>query len=641
MAKKKKEIAVASGAPENKLALPFMVTTTASDEYTTTRRNKAASIERTNNFTNIWGGVDPFVASSTSSNISVRDAIVLCQKAYYNFSAFRNTIDLMTEFSTSELQFKGGSKKARDFFNALKGRVFTFSLQDMFYREYYRGANVFLLRLDVGLTPEAVRGLTQVFGLKFANAEKVYLPAKYIVLNPADIEAAGTVAFFNAKYYKVLTSYELARLRKPVTEEDRNVLASLPEEARKAIKKGGSVTVQIPLDPSKVTAVFYKKQSYEPMAIPMGYPVLSDVNWKAEMRKMDMAVTRTVQQAILLITMGAPPDEGGTNVEAMKKMQELFANESVGRVLVADYTTKAQFIMPDIAAFLDPKKYEAVDRDIRLGLNNVLIGEGEKFANASTKTQMFIERLKQGREAFINEFLLPEVKRISEEMGFQNYPTPYLADINLKDSLEYAKLYTRLVEIGVLTANEGIEAIETGFLPTKTESLENQTEFRTLKDKGFYQPIVGGPADNLKLAETKEALKPKVSSPAGRPKGTKQKQTTKKVSPIGANETYSMTRVMNNLILAEKVKKEVSAAIAEKMNIKSAEEVDNALVEEVTKIVLANEEPSKWLEKVKDYVKAPVDTDDKRVQEVEEIAFDHQVDPYLASILLASKVEDA
>lgn len=45
----------------------------------------------------------------------------------------------------------------------------------------------------------------------------------------------------------------------------------------------------------------------------MGYPVLEDINWKAEMKKMDMAIARTMQQAILLVTMGTEPEKGGVN----------------------------------------------------------------------------------------------------------------------------------------------------------------------------------------------------------------------------------------------------------------------------------------------------------------------------------------
>ena len=39
------------------------------------------------------------------------------------------------------------------------------------------------------------------------------------------------------------------------------------------------------LEREKLCAVFYKKQDYEPFSVPMGFPVLEDINWKAEMKK--------------------------------------------------------------------------------------------------------------------------------------------------------------------------------------------------------------------------------------------------------------------------------------------------------------------------------------------------------------------
>ena len=67
-------------------------------------------------------------------------------------------------------------------------------------------------------------------------------------------------------------------------------------------------------------------------------------------------------------------------------MQKIFDNESVGRVLIADYTTKAQFVIPDIANLLDPKKYAVVNEDIKQGLNHILVGD-EKFANSNIKVK--------------------------------------------------------------------------------------------------------------------------------------------------------------------------------------------------------------------------------------------------------------
>ena len=89
---------------------------------TPVRRNTAGNIPRTDRFKNIADGLIPYKyvpgVGNNRSSVDVRDAVILCQKAYYNFSSFRNVIDLMTEFSVSDLYFKGGNKKSRDFFEA-------------------------------------------------------------------------------------------------------------------------------------------------------------------------------------------------------------------------------------------------------------------------------------------------------------------------------------------------------------------------------------------------------------------------------------------------------------------------------------------------------------------------------------------
>ena len=231
---------------------------------------------------------------------------------------------------------------------------------------------------DPGSAAKRLRG--KIFGIVINPPGKV-IPARYVLLNPADIQMQGCSSFAEGRYSKVVTDYELERLRKPYTEEDKEVLDSLDPKTREAILKRRQAFLLLPLDPEKMIVVFYKKQPYEPFAVPMGFPVLDDINVKAEMKKMDMAVLRTMQQAILLVTMGAEPDKGGINQRNLLAMQKLFQNESVGRVLIADYTTKAEFVVPRIADLLDPRKYQIVNEDIQVGLNNILTSGGEKYAN--------------------------------------------------------------------------------------------------------------------------------------------------------------------------------------------------------------------------------------------------------------------
>ena len=611
-------------------AEPLMAMQEAVANSTRTRRNKAADIPRTDRFRNIENGMIPFKYSqgiANNSNIDVRDTIILCQKAYYNFSVFRNTIDLMTEFSISNLYYSGGSKKSREFFETLFKRINIDDLQSRFFREYYRSGNVFVYRFNAKMDKTDAFKINQTFGISQA-AEELEIPSKYIILNPSDIQLQGSISFSTGVYYKVVTDYELQRLRHPQTEEDQEVFDSLPEQTQKLItetKDVGMSDITIPLNTDKLVAVFYKKQDYEPFAVPMGYPVLEDINLKQEMKQMDMAVARTTNHAILLVTMGAKPADGGVNQRNLMAMQKLFENESVGRVLISDYTTDAKFVIPDIGGILDPRKYEVVNQDIQMGLNNILLSD-EKFANTSIKVQVFMERLKQGRRVFLENFLMPEIRRVSKELGFKNYPNAYFEDVDLRDTSVYSRIYSRLIELGVLTAEEGMQAIESGRFPTTEESVESQKKFKDLRDDGLYQPLIGG------------AKGPQIS---GRPPGAKGPKETDTKTPVGtkASLNFSLSKIQENLNLSDKLNLEVEASLRQLHNRKRLSKQQKEVAKEITNIVIANEDPDNWLAKAGRYAAEPTDRNHERVKKIQDVALEHQVDDFLAGILFSSVYE--
>jgi hypothetical protein len=636
MNKNKKKIKEIKASTENKDISPLMVYGSekkmsaseirASEGGTPMRRNASSTIERTNRFTNIDTGLIPFRYSTYVKNLStldVRDAVILCQKAYYNVAIFRNTIDLMTEFSCSPIYLTGGSQKSREFFEAYFRKLNLTSFQDQFFREYYRSGNVFIFRFDTTLDSSQISKITQVFGSKLSSIAEdgsIKIPARYTIINPGDVYVSGAINYSMNIYYKLLSNYELERLRDPKTDEDREVYDSLQDNVKEQIKNKGNSYILIPLDSKKLAAVFYKKQDYEPLSIPMGFPVLDDINWKLEMKKMDMAITRTMQQAILLVTMGAEPEKGGINQKNLQAMQQLFENQSVGRVLIADYTTKAEFVIPDIGNLIGPEKYEVVDRDIQIGLNNILIGS-EKFANQSIKVQVFIERLKQAREAFLNEFLVPEIRRISKDLGFKNFPVPSFEEVNLQDDAQYSRIYNRLIELGVLTPEEGVQAIRTGRLPTDEESVQSQQKFKDLKNQGLYQPIIGGAA-----------------GAAGRPSGsTGIPQSTKNIKPIGTSKAFSVLKIKDSILAAQNLEEEVKASLRKKFNIKKLNNQQKEMAEKISELIVANENHENWQNKISDYINEPFDKNLKQVSEIESLASEHQISNYLASLLYHSQ----
>jgi hypothetical protein len=638
---------------------PYMIAE-ASTSDTTSRRNAAGTIERTDRFANIDNGMTPFRNQSTvygpsGSSVDIRDAVMLCQKCYYNFAVFRNVIDLMTEFSVTDIFFRDGSEQSREFFNALCNKINLNDLQERFYREYFRSGNVFIYRFDSEIQTSDVKKITQTYaaemtnkdrsvtalvGPNFDNAhpeslliEKMKIPARYIILNPADIQMMGTLNFAYGMYFKILTDYEVARLRHPKTEEDIAVFKELPVETQKLIKAGTRIAA-MPIDKDRLSVVFYKKQDYEPFAVPMGYPVLEDINFKAEMRKIDMAVARTMQQIILAVTCGTDPEKGGVNQKNLDALKAIFKNESVGRVLIADYTTKVQFVIPQVADILDPKKYEVVDRDINNGLNNIFAG-GEKFANQAQKVELFIARLDIARRSFLNNFLIPEIKRISQSLGFKNFPTPYYEDIKLKDNTNMARIYARMIELGVLTPEQGFRALDSNVLPDPDIMEEEQKAYMALRDKGLYTPLIGG-----------SAAKDDAGHPGGKnaPAGG-----TKKVGPIGTKASiteavaapkYSLAKVKDNMLIAQQLESQVSKNLKQIHKVSRMTKLQKEVASDIVGIVMANEAPGKWLETCRAYCESPMDKNASRVSEVTQVAAEHQLDNYMAALLVASKVDD-
>lgn len=605
------------------------------------RFNRSAFTPEFNRFNNIDLGYLPTVTNS-GDNITARDIIVLAQKAYFNFPIVRNIIDMMTEFSSSKIYLTGGNKKSRDFFGSYFNAINLDSFQDKFFREYYRSGNVFIYPYNSTLTKNDINSWVKQFEVSSAISS-LSIPLKYILLNPADISVNGGSSFLTPMYFKMLNSFEVGVLKSPKTESDKLIRDSMPDSVKKQLVSGATAQIMMPLDPNSIYTVFYKKQDYEPLAIPMVYPVLDDLEWKSELKKIDKTISRTVQQAILLITVGFENKNGEYIVDPgmISKIQEIFTNESVGRVLVNDFTTKAEFVIPQIGDILDPKKYEIVNEDIRNGLNDILMGgtSGEKFANQSIKVKLFIGRLTQAREIFINDFLMPEIRRISDILGFKAYPTPKFEDIDLEDSVEWVRAVTRLGEIGFLTPEEVLGSIKTGRIPTGQESSESQKSFKDAKDAGLYQPIAGGQFDKLELAKEqgKMALqKSAISKPAGRPTGSKRPQSTKRVKPLKSKATFSAIKVRENLVLAEELKNKTEKKLLKTFKLKELKEEQKGLAAELVNIIIANEEPQNWLSSIENYSKDPSDKNKERVDKLKDLCIEHGVDDFIGGVLLAS-----
>jgi hypothetical protein len=503
------------GEPFYKEVSSASVRSTQSDSPTKTRIPRNGTDVNIGRYSLLSQGILPY--EYTKDGVDIRDSIMLCQKAYANVAIVRNTIDIATEFANTDVYLEGGTERSREFFQKWFEKIKLWKLKDQYFREYYRSGNIFLYRIDGKFNTEDFKLLS---GMSENGIKNNKVPLRYILINPYDIVAKISSSFAEAVYEKILSEYELERLKNPKDDADVELLNGFDPEIQKQIKNKEYFRdgLKMKLDPKYLLYSFYKKQDYEPFAVPFAYPVLEDINAKIELKRIDQAIARTVENVILLITMGAEPDKGGINPANMTAMQNLFMNESVGRVLVSDHTTKAEFVIPDLKKVVGKEKYEVLNEDIKEGLMNVMLGD-EKYNGQSAKISFFMERLKEARNAFLNDILQPEIIRISKDLGFRAYPTAKFTEIDMKDETQYMRTVSRLMEIGIITPEQGMESINNGKLPHPTDLAPAQKKFVSDREKGYYNPLIGGVPMIQDSASTPTAA-PKQSGP-GRPIGAK------------------------------------------------------------------------------------------------------------------------
>jgi hypothetical protein len=518
---------------------------------------------------------------------------------------------------------EGGSARSRTFINAWLKKIKIWSLKDQFFREFYRSGNVFLYTINGKFNLEDFTKLRNVGLIGQVNK----LPIRYIILNPFDMAAKRSTSFENGLYEKILSEYELERLQNPKTDEDKELFNALSDEMKKKIKQGGYYTdgMKVALDPSKLRYSFYKKQDYEPFAVPFGFGVLDDINFKMEMKKIDQSICRTIENVVLLITMGTTPDKGGVNPRNISAMQTLFQNQSVGRVLVSDYTTKAEFIIPDLKKVIGPEKYEVVNQDIKEGLQNIILNQ-EKFASTEIKAQMFLQRLNEARDAFLNDFLQPEIKQLCRDFGFRDIPTAKFETIDLKDSAQVQRVITRMMELGILPPEEGIKVIETGVFPKEAELRKAQERFIEDRKKGFYNPIVGGIPfyEGQEEVEVSQNATPKT---AGRPLGAKS----------FAKEQYTVDGIKGIVDETNRLYTYMVAEAKSAFKKKRLNKDQKDILARICESIIVSTEQNQWRQKAKacledNSLMLQLDT----LKEVSEISANHLLDDYAAAILYHS-----
>lgn len=557
----------------------------------------------------------PFCGTSRGG-ADVADLIKLSKICFYTQQSYRNAILNQVFLSNTKLLVRGIDEKVTNFYKSWLKKINIWQLCNEFFTEWYRSGNVFFWRATGELKLNEIRKL--ITGPKESIAKNKKISCRYILLDPESIRSLGAASLVNQYYGKLLTSYEVERLKNPSTDEERDFLDTLDEESRKNIRSG--IAPLVKLNPENLVFLFNNRQPYEQLAVPTYSPILKTINLKNAMRASDLLLVETIDLVVFFVTIGT--EEGrknGDNKRLIQGLTSLLSARGASRAIITDFSAKADFVLPDLQKIQSPERYEAIDKDINAGLMD-LFSMGDTFASSYTKTKIYLELLRQGQDAFLTQFLIPEMEKIADEMGFESIPSVEFEEISLENETEKLKLYIQLYQLGNLTPEGLVEAFKTKELPLLSANNAQQKEFKTQKEQGLYEPLIGGPKEDA----------------VGRPTGTKQKQTKKTVRPAGASfeGMASLNLIRDNMVKMDEVFASVEKVYKEKNGLQRLSKKQKMISDSVATNIIANEKIESWKTSVGSYVDHPFSAVvSEQRQEIMDIMQTYDIDTIAGSIM--------
>lgn len=526
----------------------------------------------------------PLPYEYTDDGADIQETIELCQRAYANVAIFSNSINLMAEYSNGDYKITGGTAKSKKFAkNWLAKFADMEGLKEKFYLEFWRSGNVFVYRVVGSGSKEAFEVTEQDI-----KTDRVSLPVKYVFLNPASIVLRNPVNG-DQLFFKRISEYESAKAREP-----ENFARQLidTQNSKKDIGEFRSKGIKLlPLDETKIVYKSAKRMDYEPFAIPFGFPVLDDINLKLEMKAMDKAISRIVTKSMLLVTMGDQPDKGGINPKNLAAMNLLLKKDAMGRALVSDYTTKAEFVLPDLKQVLFKEKYDVVNEDIKDGLSSLLFGTEAKYGNVQTKAIIFVKRMEpaiKSFEAFINK----ELEIACAAAGLIKPPTVKMCRVDIQNQAEIQKIALRLLELGVVVPEDAVEMIQNGKYPDGETLADKQTEYVKQREDGKFNPLTGG----VPMVEAPDSgdASPKAGAPTAAPKAQTGRPKTKTMASV----------TLKDLAFVAKKATELETHILDTMKSKLGA-ANEALASELSEAIVQSKPVEEWVATASSCLESP------------------------------------
>lgn len=357
----------------------------------------------------------------------IKDIIRWTNRVYKRNGLIRNIMDIMGDFGSQGIRISHPDPRVQKFYRNWAMKVGMQERSERFLNLLYRNGNVVIRKQNARISLKQRAQLFKSIAkpeAKFEtpNITKTEIPLSYIFLNPSTVEVVGNelACFANVKKYALkLPNTFVQRLNSPnLAAEEKALLASLPKEVQQSLRTGQEYL--LPVD--KTLVYHYKKDDWEPWAIPMLFALYDDILALEKLKLCDISAMDGATEHLRIIALGDLEHNMIPSRVQISKMKEILAaNVGAGtKTVVWGPDIKLIESNVDIHNFLGSKKYEPVLNNIYGGLGIPPTLTGSFTAGGTTNNfvslKTMVQRLEYGRD-ILTTFWYHEIYIVQQAMG--------------------------------------------------------------------------------------------------------------------------------------------------------------------------------------------------------------------------------
>lgn len=491
-----------------------------------------------------------------------KEAMRQSMQAYDDIGIVRNVIDLMTDFAVKGIDLEHPSDEAEKFYKEWFRRVDGYERSAAFLKQLFLCNNVIVRRHTAKVSKPVLKkwkrtqGETATAGPDYQDGpppdqkdEKNEIPLRYSFMNPLTVDLLDeqVATFVGPEQFRFCMTVPPAlanRIRNPKAGTDDVALVNaLPTDLVDSIRKGSG---RIPLDPTKVSAHYYKRDDWQPWAMPFMRSIMADLHMLRKMKLADISALDGAISNIRVWKLGSVSEGIYPPQSVLQYLAQILTNNVGGGVMDLVWGPDIELFetSTEVYKFLGESKYAPVLNAIfqGLGVPATLNGTGARpgsgFTNNYMSLQTFVERLEYARN-ILRKFWEGELRRVQLAVGHRK-PASICFDGLLTDETTLMQLYMGMADRDLISTESLQEMLN---LKPEIERIRLRKEMRSREAKRMppkASPFHGANLDQELwkiLAGTSQytpeelGLEPKTPGSNDMPPAERGAKLTKKYTP--------------------------------------------------------------------------------------------------------------